>query len=300
MLITDLEGEVLEANQYALEWSGYDSKNELLNTPVRNLYSEASDRDRLLASLISGGPVTDLEIRGRKKDGSTPWVSVSSVQIERGGGKLIVSAITDVSDRKMAEEELRRSEERLQMITDTAKDAIIMIDQGGCITFWNPAAEDIFGWAAEEVIGKDLHALVVPERHLEPYRAGFGEFRITGRGHMVDRTVELEGLRKDGTEFPLELSLSVAHGEGAWQGVGVIRDITERKEAEAELERTNSRLEEFAHTVSHDMKAPLNSILLGSEFLASFIRRANFPMSRRPKPNTSSRLWDETCTGPAG
>jgi len=300
MLITDLEGEVLEANQYALEWSGYDSKNELLNTPVRNLYSEASDRDRLLASLISGGPVTDLEIRGRKKDGSTPWVSVSSVQIERGGGKLIVSAITDVSDRKMAEEELRRSEERLRMITNTTKDALIMIDQGGRITFWNPAAEDIFGWAAEEVIGKDLHALIAPERYSRAHEAGFGEFSCTGRGHMVDKTIELEGLRKDGTEFPLELSLSVAHGEGAWQGVGVIRDITERKEAEAELERTNSRLEEFAHTVSHDMKAPLNSILLGSEFLASFIRRANFPMSRRPKPNTSSRLWDETCTGPAG
>jgi len=136
---------------------------------------------------------------------------------------------------KRAEAALKESEARLRAITDSAHDAILMLDPRGAITYWNPAAESILGYRAEEAIGKNLHKLLVPERYLEAHRAAFPEFVRTGRGNAVGKTLELAARRKDGCEIAVDLSLSAVRLNGEWCAVGILRDITGRKGAETAL-----------------------------------------------------------------
>ncbi|MDD8013711.1 MAG: ATP-binding protein, partial [Acidobacteriota bacterium] len=123
------------------------------------------------------------------------------------------------------------SQANLQAITTSAQDAILMMDDQGRLTFWNPAAERIFGHASADVIGTNLHDLIAPERYHEAHHAAFPEFLRTGRGAAVGQTLELQGLRKDGREITISLSLSSVQIKGQWNAVGVLRDITEIKQA---------------------------------------------------------------------
>ncbi|MDR3581625.1 MAG: MASE3 domain-containing protein [Oryzomonas sp.] len=131
--------------------------------------------------------------------------------------------------------ELRESEERLRSITDSARDAIIRMDSHGIISYWNLAAERIFGYCPEEAIGKDLLNLLVPERYQAAYRTALPEFQSTGPGNGLSKTLELLVKRKDGQEIAVDLSLSVTLQNGAWHAVGIMRDISERKQAEEDL-----------------------------------------------------------------
>src|SRR5678816_3642918 len=97
------------------------------------------------------------------------------------------------------------SEQRLRAILDAALDAVIGIDAFDHITFWNPRAEAIFGWTREEAVGRKLRDLIIPERYREAHTRGMARFLGTGVGPVLDRRIELSGLRRDGTEFPIEL-----------------------------------------------------------------------------------------------
>lgn len=162
--------------------------------------------------------------------------------------------------RNLALEALRESNETLHTITAAAKDAIVMMDHQGIISFWNPAAEMIFGQAAHEAIGKELHTLLAPPRHHEQYRHGLGRFRDTGEGPSVGRTLELTAVRKDGSEFPLELSLSSLQLKGKWHAVGVLRDISQRKRSEEELRMHRERLEQMVADRTEEFNA-VNDLL---------------------------------------
>ena len=137
---------------------------------------------------------------------------------------------------QMVEEALRESEARLSVITDSAQDAILMIDTQGIISYWNPAAERILGYKSSEAIGRNLHTLIVPSRYYEAHQAAFPVFQQTGQGGAVGKTIDLEALRKDNTEISVQLSLSAVRVSGGWHAVGILRDITDRKRAEAELQ----------------------------------------------------------------
>ncbi len=150
----------------------------------------------------------------------------------------------DVAERKRAEEELRNSNEILYAITDTARDAVIMMDNKGLISFWNPAAEAIFGYSAAEAIGKDLHTFLAPGGYCSLYRKGLRRFCNTGQGYAVGKTLELDAIRKGGEKFNIELSLSAFQVRDKWHAAGILRDITERKQAEAKILRMNRRLKE--------------------------------------------------------
>lgn len=162
--------------------------------------------------------------------------------------------------RNLALEAFRESNETLHTITAAAKDAIVMMDHQGIISFWNPAAEMIFGHAAHEAIGKDLHALLAPPRHLEQYRNGISRFRESGEGPSVGRTLELTAVRKDSTEFSLELSLSSLQLKGKWHAVGVLRDISQRKRSEEELRTHREQLEQKVAERTEELNA-LNDLL---------------------------------------
>ncbi|MDP4027830.1 MAG: PAS domain S-box protein [Gallionella sp.] len=127
---------------------------------------------------------------------------------------------------------LIESENKLRRITESAQDAIVMVDNSGNISFWNAAAEKIFGYPAHEALGKNLHQLLVPPKYREASHEGFSRFMHSGEGAVVGTTRELAALHKNGAEFPVELSLSAVKIDGAWQGIGIVRDITERKKME--------------------------------------------------------------------
>ncbi|WP_367026444.1 PAS domain S-box protein [Methylococcus sp. ANG] len=135
--------------------------------------------------------------------------------------------------RRAIQDDLAESEEKFRQISTAALDAIAIIDGRGRVTYWNPAAEAMFGYSSDEIVGRDLHEVLAPERYLGPYRAGIAEFRRSGTGAAIGLTREMYAMRKDGSEFPIELSVSSVKIRGEWTAIGVIRDITERKHADA-------------------------------------------------------------------
>ncbi|MBN1473958.1 MAG: diguanylate cyclase [Syntrophaceae bacterium] len=171
---------------------------------------------------------------------------------------LFMDAVWKSVEIKTTEEKLRESEESIRAITDAAKDAIMMIDNNGNTTYWNPAAEHILGYKREEVIGKNLHGLIVPERFLAAHNAAFPEFQKTGRGNAIGKTLELAARRKDGQEIDIALSLSSVNIKGEWNGIGIIQDITDRKKAEEKLK----------HMATHDSLTDLPTLKLAEDRLA--------------------------------
>jgi PAS domain S-box-containing protein len=112
-----------------------------------------------------------------------------------------------------------------------------MIDHQGSITFWNEASFNIFGYTKEEALGKNLHDLIAPKQYHDQFKKVFPIFQATGHGAAIGEMVELTALRKDGTEIPIELSLSAINLNHQWHAVGIIHDITRRKEIEENVKR---------------------------------------------------------------
>ena len=175
----------------------------------------------------------------------------------------------DITDYRQAEKRLRESEAKFRMISASAQDAIIMMDSEGQISFWNEAAERIFGFKTAEVMGQDLHTTLVPPKYLKSFRNAFSGFKITGQGAAIGNTLELTALKKDGSEFPIELSLSAFKFKDQWQALGIVRDISDRKLAEKERvqkEKLKGVLE-MAGAASHELNQPLQVISGYSELL---------------------------------
>ena len=143
---------------------------------------------------------------------------------------------------KQAMDLLQQSEQRLNSIMTTAHDAILLLDNHGKIRYWNPAAEHIFGYSEAQVLGKDGHLLLLPERHRQDSIKRFKKFAKTGRSAMVGRTIELIALRQNGEEFPVELSTSAFQIGKKWNAVGIMRDISERKQKSEKLRRSSRAL----------------------------------------------------------
>src|SRR5438270_500157 len=131
---------------------------------------------------------------------------------------------------------VQKYEEGFRAVAETAADAIVSADKRGHITYCNPGAERIFGYAARDVIGRPL-TLLMPQRFHDAHRQGLARFLTTGEARVIGRTVELVGQRKEGTEFPFELSLASWKVGGDTFFTGILRDITERKRAEEEIQQ---------------------------------------------------------------
>lgn len=157
----------------------------------------------------------------------------------------VIFVARNSSQRKLADEALRKSEARTRAIVETAPDAIIAMTTDGLIKSFNSGAERIFGYAEEEAIGQPL-TMLMPERFRGPHEAGFRRYLEGGEAHVVGKgPVELAGLRKNGEEFPLELSLGEMREENEILFTGIIRDVTERKQAAEELQESQRRFEQI-------------------------------------------------------
>jgi PAS domain S-box-containing protein len=161
-------------------------------------------------------------------------VAVLAVVLTR---RLSRSFETERRERQRAEttgQALSESEERKAAILASSLDAVVTIDEEGKILEFNPAAEKLFGYSAEEVVGKEMAPLIIPERFREPHRGGLAHYRGTGEGPIFGQRIEMPALRRDGPEFPVELTVRpIRTGRGTFF-TGFIRDISDRKSSEEE------------------------------------------------------------------
>ena len=185
--------------------------------------------------LVSGEKTGLTDIPCLRRDGAIFFANVGSGRISLQGRPCLMGFFSDITGRLRAEEELRDSEQKFRTFSAMAMDGIVMLDGGGRVTYWNHAAEHIFGFSNDEVMGHHLHPLIVPRDQGDSYLRGLEQFDRTGTGPLIDKTYEYRARHKNGGEFPAEVSISGYQLRGRWQAVGIIRDITRRKREEAVL-----------------------------------------------------------------
>ena len=238
IIITDTTGNIEYVNPKFTELTGYTGEEVLGKNPRFLKSGETTPEEyRYLWDTISSGMEWRGEFCNKKKDGRLFWeyASISPVHHFNGTISHYVAIKEDITERKRAEEALLESEEKFRKISASAQDAIIMMAPNGNISFWNEAAERIFGYTDQEAIGKYLHQFIVPSKYFQPFEGKFSRFTKTGHGTAIGATLELSALRRDGSEFPVELSLSSVRIKNGWHAVGIVRDISKRKKAEDEL-----------------------------------------------------------------
>lgn len=238
IVITDNRGIIEYVNPAFEIVTGY-TREEAIGKSPRILKSGIHGEEfyRELWDTILAGNIYRNIFVNRKKYGELYYdeCTITPMRNEQNVITHFIASAKVITDRILAENALRESEERMRIITHMAASAIVMIDATGAVSFWNPAAENLFGYAAEEAMGMDLHKIIVPQRHYDDFRKGFAGFAQTGEGAIVGRTLEMTAQKKDGTEFPVDLSISGIRIKEQWHAVGIIRDITERKQAEHKL-----------------------------------------------------------------
>ena len=243
--IVDLKGNFVDGNKAAEKLIGY-KKVELIGKNILKLKllspTEIPNVAKALAKNIMGLSTGPDEFVLNRKDNSKVIVEVSTYPVKIEGKTLILGIARDITERKRADEALRESEEKFRAISTSAQDAIIIVNDEGKISYWNNAAERIFGYSKEESMGKDLQNTIIPQRFLGKFKEGFTMFKTTGRGPVLGKIIELTSLRKDGTEFPIEMSISSVKIKGKWNAIGIIRDITERKRVEEKLKQSYRKL----------------------------------------------------------
>ena len=198
-----------------------------------------------------------------REQGLTSFAGIPMIVEGRSNGALVVfsrealqedtiNTILSISDsiavaieRQRAREAALASEKKIRAMSESSLDALIMIDGRAKIIFWSPAAERIFGYSAEEVMDQNLHNLIIPQGDRELAQKGMAEFVRTGKGKVIGMVIERNGLRKDGSTFPAEIAVSALQMENEWYAVGTVRDISDRKQAEEELQQHLQDLQRF-------------------------------------------------------
>ena len=266
---------IVHINHALSEMLGY-SPQEVIGKPTTTFRPpeqaamSSSRVQSIFEELIEKGKVRILHDIYQTKDGRLIPVDVNISRLRDQDGRFIgsVAVIRDISQTEKIEKERKESEERFRNLVEIANDGIIIGDINRNILLFNRKAEEIYGYKREEIIGKNV-TLLVPPRYRKPEREWFDSVAKTGILPLLGRAIEMEGLRKDGSEIPLEYSFSMHRDEKGGFSMAVIRDITERKKLEKErIEREKlSALMELAGATAHELNQPLTTILGAAEIL---------------------------------
>jgi len=253
IVITDTAGRIEYVNPKFTKVTGYTAEEAIGQNP-RFLKSgrTSAEEYRQLWHTITSGEEWRGQFENKTKSGKTYWeqASISPIRDTSGTITHFLAVKEDVTASKRMHDALEESEHRLRTIIDTSMDAIITVDQRCLITQFNPAAESMFGWSASEMIGRPVDRLV-PEPYRSQHRHHQETFFQSGASHgAIGRTVELPALRRDGSEFSIELSLAAAMQGPDQFVVGVIRDITARKQADESLHESKQMLENITQGIT--------------------------------------------------
>ena len=188
--------------------------------------------------VMASGTVRTYEERVTTANGQqTTFLSTKGPLFDANGNTFGLFGIArDITDDKQATERVMKSEARYRALTESATVAIITADRSGNIAGWNHAAEITFGYTAAEIIGQPL-TLLMPHRYRERHLSGINRLQSGGEPRLIGKTLELEGLRKDQSEFPMELSLARWETSEGWFVTGIVNDITDRVQTQAELSK---------------------------------------------------------------
>ncbi len=235
--VRDMNGRILFWNRGAEETYGW-SKAEVLEKVIHVLLSTEFPKplEQIEADVLENGR-WEGELVHRKRDGThivvaSRWVLQRDAQ---GAPVGILETNNDITSRRQAEEVVRESEERNRAVLDTANEAFIAMDAEGRITNWNHQAEVTFGWSRVEAIGRLLAETIIPPQHREAHRRGLQHFLATGHGPLLDKRFEITALRRDGHEFPVELTIAPIRVGRTYIFNSFLHDITARKQAEAKF-----------------------------------------------------------------
>ena len=199
-----------------------------------------------------------VELYYRHADGSTRCMETSISFIRDSGGVPtgVYGLSRDVTERKLIEDALEQSEELFREIAEVANDALVVLDSSGRITYWNPAAEKIFGYSSDEILGREIVPLFSHPDDLSENRRRIAEFRDTGTGAMLGHTIEFRGLGKGGKVIPVEVSSSAFQSGGEWKAVLNARDISERIKAKEASLRHTQELQDLIDVAAHELRHP--------------------------------------------
>lgn len=302
----DLEGRISRVNQTELRSLGYRLEEMLGHFVWEFLDDQEASRQSVLAKLAgTKPPAKGVERVYRRKDMTTIDVVSEDTILRDADGRItgIRTTLQDVTELKLAQEQMRRSEERWRAVVRTATDAIVTVGEEGAILSWNEAAERIFGYSSDVALGMQLN-LIIPEGYRDAHRIGMHRLLETGKPRVIGKTVELVGLRSDRSEFPIELSLAMVKVDDSVMFTGIIRDVSGRKKAEREIRLLAQTLSSTKDCVSvTDLDD--NIIFVNDAFLHTYgytrEELVGHPVvivrSGKTSPEIGSKILKETLAG---
>ena len=275
----NLEGIITSWNAAAERLYGFTAR-EAVGQPISMIVPSDKQPELrgIMERLIRGERIEHLETVRLKKDGTPVDVSLGVSPIKDTYGEVIGASKTarDITDRKRMEAALRVSEARKAAFFRTALDGIISMDHNGRVLEFNPAAERIFGYREDEVVGKELASLIIPPGVRQQHREGLARYLETGEAPILNRRLEMTGIRADGNELPVELTVTRLLGEDPPMFTAHLRDITERRDLEnrlrqyiADLSDADRRKDEFLAMLAHELRNPLAAIDYSMQLLTA-------------------------------